>query len=69
MTNEEKYEFLYQKVKVGKEKNDACFDCVEDLLKQIDVCEIGIDDAIAFAWAEGCLYGKEHSEDLKVFDK
>ena len=69
MTQAEKYRSFFQKVSVGKRKNEECLACVDTLLRRVDDCEIGLDDAVALAWSEGCKYGQEHHEELKELEK
>ena len=57
------------KAEAGRRRNDQCNEDVASLIDRLDKEGILISDALWFAWAKGCAYGKEHAEELKVFDK
>ena len=70
MTQEERRAKFERKAEIGKRRNDACNKCVDELFSRWWYKEeMNLDTLVHLAWAEGCNYGKEHAEELKVFDK
>lgn len=59
---------FHNKAEIGNKRNNACLAIENQLLKQVLKKDLTIHEAITLAWADGCNYGKEHAEELKVFD-
>ena len=68
MTQEERRAAFHQKAEIGNKLNNACLAVEDNLIKRIEKKTLTIREAITLAWAEGCDYGKEHAEELKIFD-
>jgi hypothetical protein len=68
MTQEERREAFRQKAEVGNRRNNASLATEDNLYKRYSKGELSIRDVITLAWSDGCKYGKEHAEELKVFD-
>ena len=67
MTQEERRAAFHQKAEIGNKRNNACLDIEKSLLKRIGK-DLSVHEAITLAWAAGCDYGKEHAEELMLFD-
>ena len=68
MTQEERRALFHKKAEAGNHRNSACLNDAARIALRYRDGDMGISDAIELAWAAGCDYGKEHAEELKVFD-
>lgn len=69
MTQEERRALFHKKAEIGNRRNNACIAEESYLIKRFKSGDISINDAICLAWDSGCKYGKEHAEELKIFDQ
>ena len=70
MTEQEKRRAAFQKkAEVGYKRNEVSLSDCHDIAKRYQNKELMFGEALGLAWAAGCTYGKEHAEELKVFDK
>lgn len=69
MTQEERRALFHKKAEAGRMRNDACNEALRELYVSVKFEGMDVYTALGFAWAKGCDYGKEHHEELKVFDK
>ena len=69
MTQEERRALFERKAVIGGMRNaKAATECAEISRMYLKGgCTLA--EAITFAWASGCEYGKDHAEELKIFDK
>ena len=57
-----------KKAEIGKSRNDTLqADCVA-FAEKLQKREITLAEALGCCWIAGCEYGKDHAEELKVFD-
>ena len=69
MTEQEKRRAAFQKkAEVGYKRNEVSLSDCHDIAKRYQNKELMFGEALGLAWADGCNYGKEHAEELKVFD-
>ena len=69
MTQEERRALFHQKAEVGERQNKACREDCDWLKKRYHAREITFGEALSLAWIAGREYGKDHAEELKIFDK
>lgn len=69
MTHQERRALFMRKAAIGKERAMCCNETVRDLEERCLNGKISLSDALTLAFADGCDYGKEHAEDLKIFDQ
>ena len=68
MTQEERRALFHKKAEIGNRRNNAALKVEEKLFLQYWKTDLTVREVITLAWAAGCDYGKEHAEELKIFD-
>ena len=69
MTQEERRALFHKRVEIGKRRNDACMKECKEIDEDLNMIDgMDIITGLQLAWAQGCRYGKEHAEELKIFD-
>ena len=68
LTQEERRALFHKKAEVGRRKNDTAWKLVKLYVNSVRSGKYSLEDALVLMFAEGCDYGKEHAEELKIFD-
>ena len=68
MTQEERRELFHRKAEIGNRRNNAAIEAEKKLMSRYQKEGFTVREIITLAWAAGCRYGKEHAEELKIFD-
>lgn len=69
MTQEERREQFYKKALVGNRRNNAALSDCNAAEWKYNQHQLTLNEAFIYAWECGCEYGKDHAEELKIFDK
>ena len=68
MTQEERRALFQKKAEAGNRRNNTAIADCKTIERRFNQHQLTINEALSLAWAAGCGYGKEHAEELKVFD-
>ena len=68
-SKEERRTAFHKKAEIGNRRNNACLECEKRLLQKVKSGKTTVWEAITLAWIEGEEYGREHAEELKIFQK
>ena len=68
MTQEERRALFHKKAEIGNLRNSTNLNDTHRIALRFRDKDITLSDALSLAWVAGCEFGREHSEELKIFD-
>ena len=69
MERDDRRKAFQKKAEVGYWRNEICLSNCMELQRRYEKGEITLSETLTLAWGVGCEYGKDHAEQLKVFDR